>query len=197
MSGKAYANRRREEERPAGDYYPTPRSLMWVAEQPVFARWLDRGVPILDPCCGRHVMADELSKMGYEVLENDIDGGVDYLASAWTEQQVVMNPPFSLWDEFVMHAKSHARVVCAIGRLNYLSTHGRYKSGIWDGLVAVNPFTRYVDYQTPLRDDGAFHVGAMATGWFTWVVGSATEPVIGMLDVQRYATLGNFGKERR
>ena len=93
MGGKAYANRRAEEKRPSGDYYPTPRSLMWVAETDVFGAWLDKSAPVLDPCCGSHVMADELVKFGYSVHENDIqmEGGVDYLSRGWEERQVVMN----------------------------------------------------------------------------------------------------------
>lgn len=195
-AGKAYANRRRRDDRPEGDYYPTPRSLMWVAED-VFGRWFDKGATVLDPCCGAHVMADELRKFGYSVVENDIclEGGMDYLQGQWNETQVVMNPPFSLWDDFVFKAKTHADAIVSIGRLNYLSTHSRYASGIWKDLVAVYPFTRYIDYQTELRDDGMFCVGAMATGWFVWKRDAGTPPFLEMLDVQKYATLGNFKKK--
>ena len=194
---KAYANRKKVEDRPEGDFYATPRSLMWVAEslfKDVF--WIS--MPILDPCCGNGVMGQELSKMGFRVDENDLykRDGVDYLEGEWNQRQVVMNPPFSQWDAFVEKAKSHASKVMAIGRLNYLSTQSRYQSDIWTHLKSVNVFTRYVDYQTPERDDGCFCVGAMATGWFVWDMFYDGCPMLSFLDVQKYATLGNFKKKK-
>lgn len=185
--GKAYAHRHSVDERPEGDFYVTPRSLMWVART-WFEQFLDKELIVLDPCCGSHVMADALRPMGYEVRENDLyDGGVDYLCKDWMETQVVMNPPFSQWDAFVMKAKSHADVIFCIGRLNYLSTQSRYESTIWGGLQFVLPFTRYVDYRTPLRDDGRYQCGAMATGWFIWRKDYKGSPNLKMLDVQQYA----------
>lgn len=185
--GKAYAHRHGVNERPEGDFYVTPRSLMWVAKS-CFEAYLDKEMVVLDPCCGNHVMADALRPMGYEVRENDLfQGGVDYLANEWKQTQVVMNPPFSQWDEFVRKAKKHADVVFAIGRLNYLSTQSRFESDIWEGLKYVLPFTRYVDYRTPLRDDGRFQCGAMATGWFIWCRNFYGCPQLKMLDVQNYA----------
>lgn len=199
MSGKAYANRKKEEARPVGDYYATPRSLMWVAKG-LFKTFFNVKKQILDPCCGTHIMKDELVKMGFkDVCENDItlDNGVDYLDEniAWDAKQVIMNPPFSKWNEFVQRAKQHATKIAVIGRLNYLSTQSRYESGIWYGLKMVVPFTRYVDYRTPARDDGCFYVGAMATGWFLFDMNDCWGlPELGFLDVQKYATLGNYNK---
>ena len=199
MSGKAYANRKKEATRPAGDYYATPRSLLWVARD-LFKAFFNAEEQILDPCCGSHVMKNELVKMGFKnICENDItlDNGVDYLDKnvVWSAKQVVMNPPFSKWNEFVQRAKQHAIKIAVIGRLNYLSTQSRYESGMWAGLNMVVPFTRYVDYQTPVRDDGCFHVGAMATGWFLFDMSNTNNPpMLGFLDVQKYATLGLFKK---
>ncbi len=199
MSGKAYANRKKSEVRPFGDYYATPRSVMWVAKD-VFKTFFNVEEQILDPCCGSHIMKDELVKMGFKnVCENDIilDDGVDYLDEKvlWNAKQVVMNPPFSKWNEFVQRAKQHATKIAVIGRLNYLSTQSRYENGIWWGLNMVLPFTRYIDYQTPVRNDGCFYVGAMATGWFLFDMNDVHSlPMMGFLDVQKYATLGNFNK---
>lgn len=193
--GKAYANRKKAEDRPEGDFYATPRSLMWVAKD-LFEREFSKKAKILDPCCGNGVMGQELSKFGFKVSENDLyHDGVDYLSQFWYEPQVVMNPPFSQWDAFVDKAKGHASRIFVIGRLNYLSTQSRYESGIWTHLKSVHPFTRYVDYQTPERDDGCFCVGAMATGWFVWDMEYVGLPTVSMLDVQQWATLGNFKKK--
>ena len=32
MKGKAFENRKKKEDRPEGDSYPTPKSLIWVAK---------------------------------------------------------------------------------------------------------------------------------------------------------------------
>ena len=105
---------------------------------------------------------------------------------------VITNPPFSLWDKFVVKAKSHCKKFMFIGRLNYFGTNNRFQSGLWKNLKAVYPFNRYVDYQTPYREDGLFHVGAMATAWFLWDMKYIGEPKIRVLDIQKYAKLGNF-----
>lgn len=201
MAGKAYANRKPMAERNPQDEYPTPSSLISCASR-LFSSFLFSSIPILDPCCGTsHVFRRELGKLGYTVVENDINQGPggsgdgrDYLSdrALWAYEQVAMNPPFTQWDDFVRTAKSHARTVIALGRLNYLSTQSRLESGIWDGLAAVAPFSRYVDYRTPFREDGAFHVGAMATGWFVWLKGYAEAPKVQFIDVQKYATLGSY-----
>jgi hypothetical protein len=37
-----------------------------------------------------------------------------------------------------------------------------------------------------------FNVGAMATAWFLWDADYTGQPQIHFVDVQKYATLGNF-----
>lgn len=189
--GKAYANRLAQCDRPQGDFYPTPRSLVWVARDIIKAEFTS--TEILEPCCGSGVIVTELLEMGYGVVANDLYcGGFDYLEYPFIQKQVLTNPPFSLWDQFVEKAKSHADKIMFIGRLNYLGTHSRNISGIWDGLKAVYCFDRYVDYRTPERIDGLFHVGAMATGWFVWEKGYREAARLEVLDVQNYAKLGNL-----
>jgi hypothetical protein len=194
-TGKAYANRKIAAARPVGDFYSTPKSLVWAAEEILLGE-LPVGSTIMEPCYGKGAISDELVKLGYKVLLNDlysVEGGEDYLLqTVGSVPGVVTNPPFSLWDEFVLKAKGHANKVVMIGRLNYLGTVGRFASGIWNGLKLICPFNRYVDYQTPYRVDGLFHVGAMATAWFVWDRAYSGYPMVRLLDVQRYATLGNY-----
>ena len=79
-----------------------------------------------------------------------------------------------------------------IGRLNYLGTQSRLNKWIWNNLKMILPFSRYVDYQTPYRDDGFFHVGAMATAWFLWDMDYYGKPTVEFIDVNKYAKLGNY-----
>ncbi len=72
--------------------------------------------------------------------------------------------------------------------MNYFGTTTRLSKGLWEGLKSVY---WYVDYRTPEREDGLFHVGAMSTAWFVWEKGFSSPPTIHFLRVQKYAKLGN------
>lgn len=194
--GKAYAHRKSFEDRPKGDFYATPRSLFWEVSD-VVEREFDNRYPVLEPASGTNILVEELEKLQFPVHDNDLYfGGIDYTASLLLDsyKQVITNPPFSQWDAFVQKAKSHAEKIMMIGRLNYFGTNSRLQSGIWDHLKSVHIFNRYVDYQTPPRTDGLFHVGAMATGWFLWDMNYDGNPTIHFVDVQKYAQLGGFRK---
>ena len=189
--GKAYANRKSMEDRPKGDFYPTPKSLVWVAKE-LFLEELDGDKIVFDPCCGNGAISRALMDWGLSIKENDLFmGGVDYLETSFEYPQIVSNPPFSLWDQFVTKAKQEAEKVIFIGRMNYFGTYSRLKNGLWENLKGVYCFDRYVDYRTPERDDGLFHVGAMATAWFVWERGYNQKATIDFLSVQDYARLGN------
>jgi len=191
--GKAYANKKKYNERPVGDFYSTPKSLIWSASDIIGENF---GVynTILEPCDGEGAISTELRKMGFNVITNDLyKGGCDYLTNEWDELPIITNPPFSNWDNFIKKMKSHSPKFLVIGRLNYFGTNSRYQDNIWDGLGKVWCFTRYVDYQTPYREDGMFHVGAMATGWFLW--DGSNDKTLNFLDVQKWAKLGFYKKQ--
>lgn len=191
--GKAYANKKKLEERPKGDFYSTPKSLVWEMK-PIILKHFSG--PILEPCYGKAAISGELKKWNYKVTENDLyKNGVDYITTNPKEKQVISNPPFSLWDDFVIKAKEHCDTFMFIGRLNYLSTQGRLENKIWENLKSIYIFSRYVDYQTPYREDGLFHVGAMATAWFLWEKDYKKETTTHFIDVQKYAKLGNYKEQ--
>jgi hypothetical protein len=192
MVGKAYASKKQKKDRPIGDFYSTPKSLIWCIEH-VIEQEFDKNKTILEPCFGEGAISNELRRMGFAVYENDLHkGGIDYLSKSFDQNQVITNPPFSMWDEFVVKAKKESDKVLMIGRLNYFGTNSRFNSDIWDNLKAVYCFNRYVDYRTETRQDGKFNVGAMATAWFLWDKNYLGKPELNFIDVQPYATLGNF-----
>ena len=196
-AGKAYAHTKAKSEKPKGDFYPTPKSLIWTVSS-LIKNHFPTSHQILEPCSGNGSISKELIGMGYDVFENDISFGCDYLQSSFNQRFVITNPPFSLWDEFVEKSKSHCEKVMMIGRLNYFGTESRMRSGIWNHLREVHCFNRYVDYRTPERDDGMFHVGAMATAWFFWdMKWNQNAATIHFVDVNGYARLGNLKEEGR
>ena len=191
-SGKAYANKKKKINRPEGDFYPTPKSLLWVISD-VIKQEFPISQTILEPASGNGAISNELKAMGYQVIENDLfNNGVDYLQTQFTNNYIITNPPFSLWDEFVVKAKQESKKVLMIGRLNYFGTNSRFTSGVWNNLKSVYCFNRYIDYRTPERNDGMFNVGAMATAWFLWDSEYTGNPQLHFVDVQDYAKLGNI-----
>jgi len=192
--GKAYAHKSGQRQ---GDLYHTPKSLVWVAEDIIKDEFL---IQILEPCAGQKYtpIVEALERINMTVDYNDLFAfdGKDYLKDEFfiDYNQIITNPPFSLWDEFVLKAKTHCNKFMFIGRLNYFGTQSRLEKGIWNNLKGIYPFSRYVDYQTPYRDDGLFHVGAMATAWFLWDMEYTGKLDFEILDVAKYAKLGAFKK---
>ena len=191
---KAYANRKPQEQRPKNDLYHTPKSLIWelMKFEDLRNSW--------ECAAGHWAISNELFKKGLLSVASDLET-IDFLndnAKFPAVQTIITNPPFSLWDDFVFKAKEHnPEKIVMLGRTNYLGTYNRSKSGIWDELEYIYVFNRMVDYQTPFRKDGLFHVGALVTGWFVWNKGYTGEPKFKSLDVQKYAKLGAFKKIKR
>ncbi len=192
MKGKAYANKKKKYLRPEGDFYETPRSLFWELSKK--EKFNDC---ILEPSCGNMSLVKAMQDCGYSPEYTDLDLGDDFLErDLLFNGDIIFNPPFSLWDNFVFKAKelSMGRVV-SLGKLDYFACYGRSQSGIWNGLHKVYIFNRKVDYRTEHRDDGLFHVGALNTGWFIWDKAYTGKPEIEIIDVQPYAKLGAYKKD--
>lgn len=99
--------------RKANDLYQTPA---WVTE--ALCRSIALPPVLLEPACGDGQMERTLVAMGHTVIASDIEPGLDSSGAAHDflaldypvidEHReiggIVTNPPFSLADEFVMHA---------------------------------------------------------------------------------------------
>ena len=79
-----------------------------------------------------------------------------------------------------------------IGRMNYFGTHARNVNGLFNECKKVYVFDRMIDYRTPYREDGLFHLGALVTAWFVWERGFIGKPTIEQIDMQKYAKLGSY-----
>lgn len=201
--GKSYACRNiKENSLREGDYYPTPKSLVWNAKE-LFHSAISLDEIITEPCCGTGMITRSLKNIGYsKIIENDFYSQredishEDILHSdlSWCSKNIVTNFPFSCWDDCVKACLSINGLenMITIGRLNYLSTQNRLENNLWKNLKEIWIFSRYVDYRTKERTDGHFHVGAMATGWFWFTKDECDAPKIRFVDIQEYATLGNL-----
>lgn len=190
--GKAYANRKQIEERPESDFYGTPRSVIW--------EMIDKGIfnnskNILDPCCGDKIFEQELSKKGLSVISKDIQTGNDFLEEKYNFgmfDTVASNPPFSLFDSFVLKAKEVAPKVVFIGKTNFLGAHSRQLNGVWEYLSDVYVLDRQIDYQFPVQDNGDVGVGCLVTCVYVWVWGYKAEPKLHFIDMNKYCKLGSY-----
>lgn len=207
-TGKAFHNRKSKEQRPEGDFYSSQPSLIWVA-WPLIKKEFKRNL-ILEPCSGMGALSDTLRQ--YCAVEtNDLFYQQacfheDYLETNIfkNHKQIITNPPFSKWDDFVLKAKTHCEKFMFIGKANFYGAASRSlipefplekekkRKEIWKNIKHVAFFNRYIDYQTPYRQDGLFHLGGLQTAWFLWEVGFTDIPTFSILDIDRYAKLGQY-----
>jgi len=189
MKGKSYASRTEVKD---NDLYHTPECLTTKLCE------VEKFKNPHEPACGDLAIVDPLKRAGYNPTFTDLERGVDFLNGDiyLKGSDIITNPPFYLWDDFIKASKKlKVKKTAFIGRGNYFGTYDRYASGLFDGLKKVYYFNRYVDYRTPRRKDGLFHVGAMLTGWFIFERGYKGDPAIKYMDVQDYAKLGMYREE--
>jgi hypothetical protein len=195
--GKAYHNRKPKVERKANDGYSTPRSLVWELHKQ-YPGVID-SCDILEPCCGRDQnIMNALGDIGISCTGFDLYYGQnrqDIFAYDGEHDMILTNVPFTNWDDFIFACKSIARRVVVIGRTNYFGTYQRYDSGIWKGLRQTLVFNRMVDYETPARKDGHFHVGGLVTAWMVFDRDYRGKAYLDHVDVQKYATLGQYPRK--
>jgi hypothetical protein len=198
--GKSYMCK--SEKARKSDLYETPKSLVWkLMETDEFEANYNKKV--LEPACGRGVIVNELGKSyskdqitySDKMITSFNLRSIDFLK---TEKErynyVITNPPFSLFDDFVMKAKEMAiEKIAFIGKVNFFGAYQRYEKGVWDHLKHVYIFNRQVDYRGKIHEDGLFHVGGLVTGWFIWDM-NWDRPFwkTSIMDVQEYAKLGQY-----
>ena len=194
--GKAYANRKPELERPEGDFYETKSGMVIeLLESGVFPyhptinEQLKRNVKIFDPCCGKYAIGNVLRKYGYtNITERDLMYGYDFLKDDSDEYYdiIIFNPPFKLFDLFIEKAKTKAKYVFCIGKLNFFGAHGRNVNGLWNNLRLVLPFDRMIAFDKPETEDGKCETGMIVSNWFIWDKDYNGLPQIKVLDMQKY-----------
>lgn len=170
-------------ERSKLDYYGTdPRSTRALLKEETFHNL------IWEPCAGHHLIVNELTKAGYNVISTDI---ADYgfndellnfleLDSDYTfEGDIVTNPPYGLSTEIACKALDiikPGRKVAMFLRLLFLEGTKRYEK-----LFKENPpKTIYVfsNRQVSDKNDDFSKGSAVAYAWFVWEKGYKGDPII-------------------
>lgn len=175
--GKCYSKCNRGQ-RNKSDFYQTPYSMTQaLLEREDF----DQYKTILEPACGEGAILEAIeryySPFGCSLQYFDINKGkrIDFLKFNSKVYYIITNPPYSLANEFILHAMK----VCTdkfafLLPLNYLQGQKRYDSNIWHNdeygfsLQTVYIFTRMPMLKDTIRNDGKFETGMQAYAWFVW-----------------------------
>jgi hypothetical protein len=172
MMGKAYANRKKEIDRPESDFYATPRPLTWELMK---LGLFDSNKNVYEPACGDGAIVEELNKYfknGFlvgDIRENKYHNQEDFLTCSYKNiDYIISNPPFSMWNDFILKAKEVATdKIAFIGKTNFFGVEGRNRLGIWKNLSDIYIFNRMVDYRY-FREDNKIICGNLVTAWFIW-----------------------------
>ncbi|MBF0169074.1 MAG: hypothetical protein HQL45_15740 [Alphaproteobacteria bacterium] len=160
---------------------------------------------VIDPCCGRGVLAEAAKRRGHNVAAFDLHDwgygltGIDFLKwrptvdfMKWPDVDftVLMNAPFSLADEFVRHAlELGARKVVAFQRFAWWESNER--TDFWRDCrparihVCRSRASCWRLDIPPEKRKG--RGGSTAYAWFVWERGHAATAALSHLDRKKEA----------
>lgn len=172
--------------RPADDHFATPLGAIFP-----LVRHLALPPRIWEPACGEGHIARVLNGYGYDVVATNLvdrgygETGVDFLKTTKARASVIVtNPPFSLDEEFVLHALGlGVDLAIFFLRLKWLCGASRYQR-----IMAPTPpclvltFIERIKFfagDTPIEDQPGWNTEDFA--WFVWRRGFIGKPCIDWL----------------
>ena len=187
--GKNYSRNNASGKRKVSDLYETHYSL--TREFLDKTEW-DTSLTVSDPCAGNGAIVMILEEYGFrKIISHDVlTDKVDFLHNSTPVDYIITNPPYSLANEFILHAKEVVRDRFAfLLPLTYLQGSYRYKNVWMDKefpLDSIYVFNRFPMLGVPLREDGLMPTGMQAMAWFLWDRTLVGEPVIRWIDIDKY-----------
>jgi len=183
--------------RNAKDFYQTPYSLT----REFLKREKFQG-NILEPASGKCAIVKVLKEFNYIVKNSDLNTGDDFLNFDENNKfdNIVTNPPYSLFLQFILKSKKIARnKIAMLLPLFYL--HGQERLiKLWSDkefpLAKVYVFSRYPMLSETLREDGKFKTGMQVYAWYVWKKTYKNEPVIKWIDVNKYVLRGKINEQK-
>jgi hypothetical protein len=171
-------------QRKQSDFYETPYS---ITRHLLDKEKFDYGLKVCEPACGAGAIVKVLKERWCgKVVSFDLQTGTDFLRQQRHYDYLITNPPFSLADEFIQHAKKVAsKQFALLLPLNYLHGGNRFLNVYSDrtyGLKKVYVFTRYPLLGEPLCENGKYHTGMMVYAWYVFENGYSELPRIDWID---------------
>lgn len=151
----------------------------------------------LEPAYGGGALVTAAKHSGYDPVFSE-DPDYDFLEEKGMWPDIITNPPFSLFDEFV----AKAREVCShrfafLAPVTYLSGKMRYDIRTFNELQAVYIFTRQALLKPSVRDDGNYEAGSVVYCWMIWHRGYWGSPKISWIDNDKHIfRKGRKGKKQ-
>lgn len=168
MTGKNFSCNNATGKRKKSDLYETPYSLTSLLLE-------KEKLPgtVLEPATGNGAIVKVLVEHGYTPHHFDlVVNDRDFLKYNTPWDTIITNPPFSIAQQFIIHAKKVARKkIVMLLPLSYLHGVERYRTIFQDKkfpLARVYVFTRYPMLGESLREDGKHETGMMVYAWFVW-----------------------------
>lgn len=162
------------------DYYPTPRA----AVEGLLDRETFTG-SIWENSCGAGDICRVLEDYGYgDIIATDVadrgygETGHDFITSPYRADNIVMNPPFSMAQQFV--ELSLARTtgkVAMLGKLVFLEGQKRKPFFALTPLKTVYVFSKRVNFYRG-GEKGNYSSSTMAFAWFVWEHGYTGKPMV-------------------
>lgn len=174
--------------RKESDFYETHAQLTRRFIDLTAYMW-DTSKTICDPCAGKDAIVNVLEEFYPNgVMKHDINtDGVNFLTDFTPVDYIITNPPYSLANEFILHAKEVVNYQFAmLLPITYLQGSWRYNN-IWNDkefqLHSVSVFNRFPLLGEPLRADEKFSTGMSCYGWYLWVKDHKGAPTIHWIDI--------------
>ncbi len=158
------------EGRPEADFYPTP----YDAVEALLMNETFTG-SIWENSCGDGSICRVLADHGYtDILATDlIDRGYgetphDFITSAYTSDNIIMNPPFSMAQQFVeLSLARTTKKVAMLGKLVFLEGQKRKPFFESTPLETVYVFSKRVNFYRN-GERGNYGTSTMCFAWFVW-----------------------------
>jgi hypothetical protein len=172
--------------RPENDFYPTPpEATLALLSKEKFSG------SVWEPACGDGAISKVMETEGYTVKSSDlIDRGYgvaphDFLASDWTADNIVTNPPFTLAQEFVLkslEATKHKPGGKVVMLCKLVFLEGQKRKSFFEStpLARVHVFSKRVQFYRE-GHQGKLGTSMMAFAWFVWEHGHEGPPTISWL----------------
>jgi len=156
------------------EFYRTPTH----AVEALLEREQFEGV-VWEVASGDGSIVDVLKEYGYRVKSTDLTTGTDFLKSRASAANIITNPPYSLAEEFLIHAKKLAKRKVAM-LLPIYFFRGRDRFDIFKGdefpLKKIYMFSERLTFS--LKFEGQLVGEAGCHGWFVWERGYRRQTTI-------------------
>ena len=168
------ANAGSKTERPATDFYPTPREVTTAILDYLK---LPRSSGIWEPACGEGNMVNVMRERGYEVQSGDILHGQDFLETTNCRVEsdwIITNPPFYLAEKFIRRAFAlNPRGFAFLLKSQYW--HSSKRLALFDAIPpkAVLPLTWRPDFLFGSKSGSP----TMEVLWTVWERGNKEETI--------------------